>query len=76
MTNPQAIADGLSEAQRRAMKRDRFPGLTCHSRDHRVYAALARKGLLEFRHVIACKGYYLLTPLGLSVRAILAKEEN
>ena len=74
MTDPQAIADGLSEAQRRALldARDMMS-------NHGGYPFLTvdctppwPQGIAQFLTLKTDR----LTPLGLSVRAILAKEEK
>jgi hypothetical protein len=71
------IASGLTKAGRRAMKLDRFPDWSAKPREHRVYAALERRGLLIFRHIIAGQGDFHLTPEGLAVRAhLLANREQ
>ena len=71
MTDPQAIADGLSEAQRRAL-------VECTPWDVCVGAGIAiafcANGFLEDSTIV--DDGVQLTPRALAVRAILAKEEN
>jgi hypothetical protein len=70
MSGAQAIAQGLSDAQRRVLLR--MPG-TFGGSHGRAGEALTRKGLVEdcpryaYRHV--------LTPLGVAVRASLTQDD-
>ena len=66
MTDPQAIADGLNKAQRIVICRGTAP---FGAGRWRVITPLLSKGLATYYP-------FQLTPLGLSVRAILAKEEK
>lgn len=68
------IAKGLTEAQRRAIRYDRFPPVSAHRREHPTYSALTRKGLLEFQHIIAGQGDFALAKLGLALRHHLLTE--
>jgi len=74
--NAEQIAAGLSPAQRRNISRGRFPDFTAYNREHPVFSAMVRKGLLEFRHIIAGKGDFHITTLGQSVRAILKEQDD
>ena len=70
------IAAGLTKAGKRAIKIDRFPDYCAKPRTHRVYAALERRGLLMFRHIIAGQGDWHITETGLAVRAHLKENTD
>jgi hypothetical protein len=65
MTDPAEIAKGLTEAQRKAVRR----GYLQHGRGMwPLHNALVEMGLFPHGH------YHPLTPLGLSVRAVLQEK--
>lgn len=76
MTDIAQIAAKLTEAQRRAMSRARFPDYSTYFREHPVFSALQRKGLLEFRHIMAGSGDFHMTPIGLAVAAYLKEQSD
>jgi hypothetical protein len=71
---PSEIARGLSKAQREMLLKGQWPAWQRELRETRVKAALERKGLCTFTHVIAGRGDFRLSDLGLAVRAHL--QEN
>ena len=70
------IAAGLTKAGKRAIKNDRFPDYCAKPRTHKVYAALERRGLLVFRHIIAGQGDWHITETGKALRAHLTNKEQ
>lgn len=76
MTDLDKLARGLTKAQRRALQRGRFPDHCAYNREHPVFSAMERKGFLLFRHIIAGKGDFCLTPLGLALKAHIEKTER
>lgn len=78
MTDIAKIAAGLTKPQLRivlAAFKPEWPAYVRETREHPVKNALARKGICEFYHVIAGRGDWRLTPLGLAVRDYL-REQN
>lgn len=67
--NIEAIARGLSKAQREMIAKGEFPAWMRERRESRVKSALVKKGCATFHHVIAGRGDFFLTPLGAAVRA-------
>ena len=64
----EAIAAKLSPAQMMAMRHHRLPAPITYPRDHQLYAALERRGLLQFRHIMCGRGDFTLTELGQRLR--------
>ncbi len=70
------LAGRLTEAQKRAVVYGKWPDPVCETREMPVKSALLKKGIADFRHVIAGRGDYTLTPLGQQVRAYLQGDKQ
>ena len=75
MTDVAEIARGLSKAQREMLEKGAWPAWQRELRETRVKSAMERKGLCTFTHIIAGRGDFRLTPLGLAVAAHLKDKE-
>lgn len=70
------IAKGLSETQRHVIVRGSFPAWQREREGSATKAALVRRGICTFTHIIAGRGDFRLTPLGFAVRDAIAREDR